>query len=78
LYCKAKGKGKAKRKGPVMLGKTLSRAEALKVIQGHGWTGHAQTATLNGELVNAGTSFDEMLGIKENYSTRAVFEWLGY
>ena len=56
----------------------ISRKQALKLIEGHNFQPDQQTASIKGELVKEGTSFNEMLGIKENYESKLIFAWLGY
>lgn len=56
----------------------ISRARAIKILKDHGFTTKQQTATLGGKIVESGTSFDEMLGIKDHYNLKVVKEWLGY
>jgi hypothetical protein len=57
---------------------TISHAKALSIIANHGWKATDQTATFNGEWVDSGTSFYEMLGTRHAYSLRTVKAWLGY
>ena len=57
---------------------TISHDKALSIIANHGWTGTDQTATFNGQWVESGTSFYEMVGNKEEYTRREVYVWLGY
>jgi len=56
----------------------MIRQDVLKVLENHGFGPDTQTEALNGQLVEKGSSFDEMLGIKENYRALDVYQWLGY
>lgn len=56
----------------------MTRAQAITVLADHTFTTTQQTATMSGEWVNSGTSFDEMLGVRESYNRNEVYEWLGY
>ena len=56
----------------------ISHNRALRIINNHGWSPTDQTATINGEWVAEGTSFYEMLGQRESYKARDIWQWLGY
>ena len=60
----------------------MSRSTAVRIVRQHGWeTWQNTTYTQNGGTIwgeVAGTSFDAMLGIKKHYSSREVYDWLGY
>ena len=56
----------------------ITKAKALRIIANHGWEQTQQTATYNGEWVESGTSFYEMLGNRKQYSTKKIYQWLGY
>ena len=56
----------------------VAKARALKIIEQHGWTPTQQTATYQGEWVESGTSFYEMVGNREQYSINEIYQWLGY
>ena len=56
----------------------VTKARALKIIEQHGWTPTQQTATYQGEWVESGTSFYEMVGNREQYSINEIYQCLGY
>ncbi len=56
----------------------VTKARALRIIEQHGWTPTQQTATYQGEWVESGTSFYEMVGNREQYSISEIYQWLGY
>ena len=56
----------------------ITKAKALQIIAKHGWEPTQQTATYEGEWVESGTSFYEMLGNRKQYSTNQIYQWLGY
>jgi hypothetical protein len=56
----------------------ISREKALQIIKNHGWLPETQTATFQGVAVTSGYSFNENLGIKEEYRLKDVMLWLGY
>ena len=71
---------------------SFTRTRALHLIGKHGWGAKSQTAVdttqemvFDEEMadwrypwVQGGTSFDEMMGVKEHYSYRDIMNWLGY
>ena len=57
----------------------INKSKALETIKEHGWkSGHEQTAVLNGEFVESGSSFFEALGNKAEYILSDIAVWLGY
>lgn len=58
----------------------MKRSDVLKVLQNHGWQPDQQTSynPITKEMFKEGSSFDEMLGIKEEYKAIDVYKWLGY
>ena len=56
----------------------VTKARALRIIEQHAWTPTQQTATYQGEWVESGTSFYEMVGNREQYSISEIYQWLGY
>ncbi|MFA5879912.1 MAG: hypothetical protein WC860_07030 [Candidatus Margulisiibacteriota bacterium] len=58
--------------------KTLSLACVKIILENHGLSIYEQTGILNGKTVDSNTSFAEQIGIKENYTKKEVYEWLGY
>ena len=57
---------------------TMTRDEVLQSLRAHGLTSTEQTATLWGQLVPSGSSFDEEVGVKTSYTLSEVKTWLGY
>lgn len=55
----------------------ISRKYLLKILKAHGLEPAQSTAFKEGKLVK-GTSFDDEMGIKEEYNLEAVKNWLGY
>lgn len=57
---------------------TMTREQAIRFVQDHGFTATQQTATFNGEWVESGTSFDETFGVRASYDRADVRQWMGY
>lgn len=58
--------------------KTITRDEAIELLDYHGLDARDQTGILNGKLLENGTSFIEQMGKKEDYVLADVLLWLGY
>lgn len=56
----------------------MTRNQALKVLADHFLTSNEQTASFNGAMVASGSSFDEMIGVRETYNRSEIYQWLGY
>ena len=56
----------------------ISRKQAVLLIKNHNLTPDQQTDAIKGELVEKGSSFNEVFGVKENYNSKEIFTWLGY
>ena len=56
----------------------ITREKALAILKNHGWNSNSQSASFQGVLVKSGFSFNENLGIKEEYRLKDVLLWLGY
>lgn len=59
---------------------TITREQVIMFLAKHSLTPKTQTYfDMNlRKMVESGSSFDEMIGIKEKYVLREVEDWLGY
>lgn len=55
----------------------MTREQALKIIELHGFGSQENTAFRDGIEI-PGTSFDREVGIKAEYTRAEVYGWLGY
>lgn len=55
----------------------ITREEARRILKEHGFEFNTDTLVKNGKLIPS-TSFNNHLGIKDNYKLKDVKRWLGY
>lgn len=58
--------------------KTLTFECVKQILQHHHLSLTEQTGFFGGKLVDSGTSFAEEIGIKDSYSKKEIYDWLGY
>ena len=58
----------------------MSRSEALALLKEHGFAPTDLTEYGPGPAYtpSTGSSFDDMMGIRNTYTSREVYDWLGY
>ena len=58
----------------------MSRSEALALLKEHGFAPTDLTEYSPGPAYtpSPGSSFDDMVGVKNTYTSREVYDWLGY